>query len=174
MPIASVLVLAAALSGNPAPVTDAQFQANSALALKNAGDAKGKAFDQALGQAIDKSAGFPAQATACLRRFPGDQAVTGYFEFTSATAYRVVLRPAGGFADCFAQALSGRAVPAPPSLPYLNPFAFTNHPGKPAVHKIVVTKDMLREPDGRPLKPAPKPAAKPTPAAAPAAATSKP
>ena len=151
--------LAMAVAGQvQAGVPDAQFKANSALAASNAASKAGAAYDAALGKAIDASADFPVKATACLRQFPGDHVVQGYFEIRSAANYRVVLQPDDGFGQCFSRALEGRALPVPPSLPYFNPFAFTNHPGKPATKKIIVTKDMLRETDGSPLKQAPPPA----------------
>ena len=164
-PLAALLTLA--LGAMPTPVSDASFQANSARAAKNLATAAGKAYDEALGKSINASADFAPKASACLRQFPGDQTVEGYFEFGADGGYRMVLRPDGGFARCFAQALEGRTVPAPPSRPYVNPFAFSNHPGRPAVKKVVITKDMLRELDGSPLKPS-KPAAKPASGATPA------
>lgn len=160
MSVTVQVLVSLALAASPGPVSDAAFAANSAQATKNAATAAGKAYDDALGGAINREADFPAKASACLRQFPGNHTVQGYFEFDAAGGYRMVLRPDDAFARCFARALEGRTVPAPPQRPYLNPFAFTNHPGRPAVDKVVVTKDMLREPDGSPLKPA-KPTTKP-------------
>lgn len=103
------------------------FEANFAAAEANANTDQGALYDVALANALETDE-VRAGIDACLLANPGAQAVHGYFEIRSTTAYSVVLMPAGAFSNCLAKALEGHAVPAPPKLPYLNPFTFTLPP----------------------------------------------
>lgn len=119
------LLLALALPfALPAAAVDAAFDANLALARQNLATVPGAAYDRALGEAIMKLPAITEAMSACQRKHPEDQDLQGYFHFTTATAYRVVLAPASPFTACLAKALEGRALPAPPSLPWFNHFTF--------------------------------------------------
>lgn len=111
--------IASAASG-----ADTSFEANFAAAEANANTDQGALYDVALANALETDQ-VKAAIGVCLKANPGPQAVHGYFQFSSATAYSVVLMPASGFSQCLAKSLEGHAVPAPPRLPYLNPFTFT-------------------------------------------------
>lgn len=138
MPAPIAVLLALAVAAAPAPADDAQFKTQREQAAKNAASDAGKKFDEALGKAINTSPDFAPKATACLRQFPGEQTVDGYFDFDANGGYRVVLRPDTGFARCFVQTLEGRSLPAPPQRPYLNPFSFSNHPVPKTVKPKIV------------------------------------
>lgn len=83
---------------------------------------KGAAYDQALGAAMQAMPEVSSKMMDCLVENSDGPPVYGYFEFTSATQYKVVLRPKSPLADCVTDALEGQSVPAPPSLPWLNVF----------------------------------------------------
>lgn len=127
--VALALSLAAPLATGAA--TAEGFSTKYARAKKNIVPPPGARFDQTLGIAMARNAEVKAAMAACLKQYPGPQAVHGYFEFISTTEYRVVLQPASPFATCFEKALQGRRVPLPPSLPYVNPFDFATAPPKP-------------------------------------------
>ena len=101
------------------------FESNFAIAKKNAETEKGAVYDAMLGTAMQQHPDFAPKFSHCLSSHPGHQAVRGYFYFTSSTKYRLVLKPESGFSVCLSKALEGRKVPAPPSVPYLNHFAFS-------------------------------------------------
>lgn len=105
-----------------------EFAQKMTIAETNVQMVSGAVYDQELGTTLQKLPDFDTKITACLNANPGAQSVHGYFEFQSKTQYRLVLEPKGPFADCLTNALEGRAVPAPPSVPYLNPFSFTHNP----------------------------------------------
>lgn len=120
-----VLLLAFAMPiALPAAAADAAFDANLALARQNLATVPGAAYDRALGEAIMKLPAVAEAMAACQRKHPEDQNLQGYFHFTTAAAYRVVLAPASPFATCLGAALEGQSLPAPPSLPWFNHFTF--------------------------------------------------
>ena len=104
------------------------FDANYAKARKNVSSKAGAAFDSRLGLAMQMHPQFQEGFKSCSRRFPKHLAVHGYFSFTKATSYRVMLAPKTAFSTCLSRAMEGHRVPAPPRLPYLNPFNFTSQP----------------------------------------------
>ena len=114
------------------PIADAgagnTFDANYAKARKNVTTKAGAAFDTRLGLAMQMHAEFQEGFKRCSQRFPKHLAVRGYFSFTSATSYRVILAPKTAFSTCLSRAMEGREVPPPPSLPYLNPFELSASP----------------------------------------------
>lgn len=120
--VAAVLALFIAIGASPVLADDKLFESNYALASKNASSKAGMAFDSQLGLAIQNAPGFKGAFKACLARHPGKQSVHGYFRFSSASAYLVHLRPRNAFSMCLTKALEGKRLPAPPKLPYLNPF----------------------------------------------------
>lgn len=117
-----VLAVAFGVGASQALANDKLFEANYALAQKTAGSKAGMAYDNRLGAAIQNAPGFKASFKDCSTRYPGNQAVHGYFRFSSAASYLVHLRPQNAFSTCLTKALEGKRLPAPPKLPYLNPF----------------------------------------------------
>lgn len=105
-----------------------EFQLNEAKARANVRTVAGARFDRALGASVQANPKFEAGVTRCLTKYPTAQAVHGYFHFTSATEYRLVLEPRNGFSKCLEAALKGFAVPKPPSVPYFNSFSFATAP----------------------------------------------
>ena len=101
---------------------DASFDSQLALARQNLATEAGAAYDRALAEAMRPHPAVSEAINACLRNHPGDQDVQGYFHFTSASKYTVVLSPTGPFATCIAKALQGQPLPAPPRLPWFNHF----------------------------------------------------
>jgi hypothetical protein len=124
--LALALGIFAALPAAAADDVD-DFAASYAQAEANARTEAGGQFDFLLGASLQNDVVMTA-VTECVRLNPGPQDVRGYFQFRSATEYEVVLAPGSAFATCLASALEGRAVPAPPSVPYLNPFTFSFDP----------------------------------------------
>ncbi len=110
----------AAAGGNP-------FAANLAGATKNSATPKGAAYDNSLGVAMQAVPEFRSRFKQCVTRYPGPHAVRGYFYFSAASKYRVLLEPKNAFSSCLSRALEGHRVPAPPSVPYLNPFNFSTN-----------------------------------------------
>ena len=105
--------------------TPERFASQLALAEKNVQMEAGAAYDRLLGTTIEQLPDFRPKIDQCLKANPGAQSVKGYFEFRAGLPYRLVLAPKSPFSDCLANAIEGRVVPAPPSLPYVNPFSFT-------------------------------------------------
>ena len=123
--LALVLTLAVVMGfALPAAAADPAADANLALARQNLATEEGAAFDREMGMAMMAIPAATEAVAACQRAHPGHHELQGYFHFTSATDYRLVLAPQSPFADCLARALQGRAVPAPPSLPWFNHFTF--------------------------------------------------
>ncbi len=116
------LALALGIVASQVHADDKLFQGNYALAQKNASSKAGTAYDNQLGAAMQNAPGFKASFKECTARHPGNHAVHGYFRFGSPTSYLVHLRPQNAFSACLTKALEGKRVPAPPRLPYLNPF----------------------------------------------------
>jgi len=120
--------LALILSSSCAASSKGSFEANYAAANRNYQTADGVAYDKALSAVFEHSPDFTPNVSKCLSSHPGPQSVHGYFSFTSATEYQIVLEPKSDFSICLAKALEHHTVPAPPSVPYLNPFTFTFKP----------------------------------------------
>lgn len=115
-------VMAVALVASQAFAADKVFEGEYARAQKNAGSKAGIAYDNALGASMERAPGFKEAFNKCIKRHPGKQTVRGYFKFTTASSYRVSLQPKSAFSACVTKALEGRLLPAPPHLPYFNPF----------------------------------------------------
>lgn len=125
-----VALTAAALLATSSPAnsqadTPDPFANQLALAEKNVQMEAGAAYDRLLGTTIEQQTDFRPKVEQCLKANPGAQTVKGYFDFRAGMPYRLVLAPKSPFSDCLAKAIEGRVVPAPPSLPYVNPFSFT-------------------------------------------------
>lgn len=116
------LAVALGIGASQSLADDKLFHGNYALAQKNASSKSGAAYDNRLGAAIQNAPGFKGAFKECTARHPGAQAVHGYFRFASPTRYLVHLRPQNPFSACLTKALEGKHLPAPPRLPYLNPF----------------------------------------------------
>lgn len=101
------------------------FETNFAKAQANARTERGEAYDKALRAAYEDMPDFKHRVTRCLESNPGHHTVRGYFLFLSEKGFLVALDPRDSFSDCLSQALASPSVPAPPSVPYLNPFTFT-------------------------------------------------
>lgn len=114
------LMLAFALA--PALGATEDFDTKYAKSRENLASEAGVAYDRQLGLAMQALPALQPAMSRCLEKNPQPQDVHGYFEFTSASEYRVVLRPASDYATCLEKALSGHGVPAPPKLPWLNHF----------------------------------------------------
>lgn len=123
------LIAALCFSAGIGVAADSTFSQNEITAKSNLQTREGAAYDRALGLALQASPEFEPNMTKCLEAHPGKQVVHGYFYFTSAVAYQVVLQPHSEFSDCLAGALEGFAVPPPPSIPYFNSFTFSMDPG---------------------------------------------
>jgi hypothetical protein len=98
------------------------FEQNYAQAKENLHTPAGAQYDKQLSLFVQGLSGFSLALEDCVARNPGQGEAHGYFEFTSATKYRVVLQPENGFAACLTVELQDQAVPAPPRAPYLSPF----------------------------------------------------
>lgn len=107
---------------------DKVFENNYARARKNVVARAGATYDYKLGMAMQASADFQQRFKDCTKRYPGKQAVHGYFSFSSATRYTVVLEPRSAYSGCLTHALEGHRVPPPPGVPYLNPFDLSASP----------------------------------------------
>jgi hypothetical protein len=100
----------------------ATFEDNYTKAKANAASGAGLAYDQQLGTYLQGLPDIMQGMKSCAANSGGATSVHGYFEFQSATAYKVVLQPKNAFSDCIATALENRHLPAPPTTPYLDPF----------------------------------------------------
>ncbi len=98
------------------------FEQKYVQAKANAAGGAGARYDQQLGTAMQSLPGLVSAMHDCAMKNPGQPSLHGYFEFTSATHYRVVLEPKGTLAGCITGVLENRTVPAPPRAPYLDPF----------------------------------------------------
>ena len=118
------LLLALLLPAALPAAADATYDANLALARQNLATVDGAAYDRTMATAMMGNPAVVEAVGACQRQHPPGpgQGVEGYFHFTSASSYTVTLVPAGPFATCLVKALEGRAMPAPPSLPWFNHF----------------------------------------------------
>lgn len=123
--LTAAVLLAASPVANSQADTPERFASQLALADKNVQVEAGAAYDRLLGTTIEQQPDFSPKMDQCLKANPGAQSVKGFFEFRAGMPYRLVLAPKGPFSDCLAKAIEGRVVPAPPSLPYVNPFSFT-------------------------------------------------
>lgn len=119
--LALVLCVPAAVC---AATPDASYDANLAVARQNLATKAGQDYDRALGGAVMKLPAVAKAMGACQTRHPGDQSVQGYFHFSAAGQYTVVLAPKGPFANCLTKALEGLSLPAPPRLPWFNHFTY--------------------------------------------------
>lgn len=117
------------LIGASATAAPKPFEAKLAIARANASSATGAEFDRQLGIAlVTKQA--QAQMSKCLKDNPGPHSVRGYFEFTTAAHFHLILQPNDRFSHCLVHATEGHATPKPPRLPYLNPYEFSSTPKK--------------------------------------------
>ena len=107
---------------------DKAFESNYARARKNVAARAGATYDYKLGTAMQASADFQQRFKDCIKRYPGKQEVHGYFSFSSATRYTVVLEPRSAYSGCLTHAMEGHRVPPPPGVPYLNPFELSASP----------------------------------------------
>lgn len=121
------LAMALCLFSSAASCSGNAFEANFTAAQENAKTKTGAAYDMALGNGL-QSPDVQAQISKCLKDNPGPQAVRGFFQFSTPSRYRLMLRPESRFSRCLSRAMEGHRVPAPPRLPYLNPFNFTSQP----------------------------------------------
>ena len=103
----------------------ADFDAHYAKARENLASEAGAAYDRQLGASMDALPHLKRDMAACAEAHQGLQDAHGYLEFTTAQSYQVILQPDSDFSRCLAKALSGHAVPAPPSLPWFNHFSFS-------------------------------------------------
>jgi hypothetical protein len=99
-----------------------QFDESYAKARENLHTPAGAQYDKQLAIFVRNLSGLSLALEDCVAKNPGKGEVHGYFEFKSATEYRVVLRPEDGFAACITVELQNQSVPAPPQVPYLSPF----------------------------------------------------
>jgi hypothetical protein len=116
---AAALLVASLLAACDRPP---QFDENYAKAKENMRTPAGAQYDRQLSLFVQNLSGFSLALEDCVTKNPGKGEVHGYFEFASATEYRVVLRPDDGFAACITIELQNQSVPAPPQVPYLSPF----------------------------------------------------
>jgi hypothetical protein len=126
--IPALFALSLPLAASPAnsqAVTPDQFASQLAAAEKNLQMETGAAYDRLLGTTIEQQPDFAPRIDQCVKTHPDAHSVKGYFEFRTAMPYRLVLAPKSPFSDCLTKAIEGRTVPAPPALPYVNPFSFT-------------------------------------------------
>lgn len=124
------LAIALGQAAGSANAADKAFQGNYAKARKNVTVPAGAAYDNKLGQAMQANPEYQRRFKDCAKRYPDKQAVHGYFRFSTATSYKVVLEPSSPFSGCLARALEGHRVPPPPSLPYFNPFDMIASPAR--------------------------------------------
>ena len=111
-----------------AATTVDSFETTYAKAQANALTERGAAYDTELGTAFENMPEFRAKVTNCLEANPGPHSVRGYFLFLSPKDFQVVLEPRDSFSFCLSQALASPSLPAPPEVPYLNPFTFSTQP----------------------------------------------
>ena len=122
-----VIAMTLSLVGAAAAATPTPFEAKLAIARVNASSKAGADFDRKLGVAlVTKQA--QAQMSQCLKDNPGPHSVRGYFEFTTATQFHLIVQPDDRFSHCLVRTTEGHATPKPPRLPYLNPFSFSSTP----------------------------------------------
>ena len=102
------------------------FDARFVQATQNVtSSAEGTEYDRRLGTYFQSAPGWARELNECQDRNPGPQYLRGFFEFSSAGTYRLVVDPDTPFSQCFARIHEGKDVPAPPRLPYLSPITFT-------------------------------------------------
>ncbi|MEP6898785.1 MAG: hypothetical protein ABI870_09665 [Rhodanobacter sp.] len=120
-----IAVLALSCTGLPlCSLAQAQaptFEQNYAKAKANAAVGVGAAYDDRIGTQMRAIPELVSSMRDCMSNHPDRRSLHGYYEFTSPAHYRVVLQPAGPFADCITGAMENRPAPAPPSVPYLDP-----------------------------------------------------
>lgn len=102
-------------------VKEKSFDDNYRAARENAATAAGASYDNAVGAAVQGVPGYMLSLRNCMVNHPGERALHGYLLIRAATDYSVVLAPKGPLADCIADAMANRTLPAPPTTPYLNP-----------------------------------------------------
>lgn len=121
----AAVIVALLLGFGAVSASEDSFETNYAKAKANAATKEGAAYDAALGAAYEATPEFRGKVEECLLASPMPHDVHGYFQFTSKTEFTVVLEPKDTFSDCLSRAMLGQSVPAPPRVPYLNPFTFT-------------------------------------------------
>lgn len=129
MSAARTIVIAMTLSliGAAAVAAPTSFEAKLATARINASSKSGAEFDRKLGVAlVTKQA--QAQMSQCLKDNPGAHSLRGYFEFTTAMHFHLIVQPDDRFSQCLVRTIEGHVTPTPPRLPYLNPFSFISTP----------------------------------------------
>ena len=104
------------------------FEQNYRVAKENAATASGTAYDNAVGAAVQGVPGYMLSVRTCMVNHPGKHLLHGYLVISSPTNYSVVLEPEGPLADCIADVIAGRTLPAPPTTPYLNPMEIEGPP----------------------------------------------
>lgn len=104
------------------------FDENYQAAKENAASASGASYDNAVGAAVQGVPGYMLSLRNCMVNHPGERALHGYLVIRSTTNYSVVLEPKGPLADCIADAMANRTLPAPPTTPYLNPLEIEGPP----------------------------------------------
>lgn len=122
------LAVALGVAAGSALAADKGFEENYAKARSNVAAPVGAAYDNKLGLVLQTTPEFQQRFKDCAQRYPGKQAVHGYFSFGSATSYKVVLEPRSAFSGCLTHALEGHRVPPPPRLPYFIPFDLSTKP----------------------------------------------
>lgn len=104
------------------------FDENYQAAKENAAAGSGASYDNAVGAAVQGVPGYMLSVRNCMVNHPGERALHGYLLIRSATDYSVVLEPKGPLADCIADVMANRTLPAPPTTPYLNPLEIQGPP----------------------------------------------
>jgi hypothetical protein len=104
------------------------FEENFQTAKQNAATASGAAYDNAVGAAVQGVPGYMLSVRTCMVNHPGEHKLHGYLLINSPTNYMVVLEPKGPLADCVADVVANRTLPAPPTTPYLNPVEIEGPP----------------------------------------------
>lgn len=102
----------------------ATFEQQYAKAKANAATEAGAAYDNQLSAVTQSYPDFLSSMRDCVSKNPSRSTLHGYYDFASASHYRVVLRPESPFANCVSAVLENRQLPSPPRTPYLNPFDF--------------------------------------------------
>lgn len=122
--IASAVMLGS--TSGPAAASSSEtdsFETFFTIAESNATTKDGAAYNAALAMSL-RTDKVKASLGTCLSDNPGPQDVRGYFSFTTATDYSLVLSPVSPFSKCLQKSLEAQAVPAPPTVPYFNEFRF--------------------------------------------------
>ena len=127
--LCTTCLISAAPACAAASEAETRFDIEQRLAAVNLKGANGRDYDRRLGEYFQHRPEVEKELTSCLIEHPRPPKLAGYFRFagagSSAPGYELILRPSGAFADCIAAAFSGHAPPAPPQLPYFNPFELT-------------------------------------------------